>query len=116
MKGEGCLVPRNSLRRLNFIPPLKRPLCERRDGSLHSNLDRLPRTQQNIRKKFRAGRRRQVERCPVLMSRFLADDIGVFLLEEFIEAVFSGALEGVADEGGTPTGKIATETFCAVDF
>jgi len=116
MEGKEWVVPCHSLCRMNFIPPLKRPLCKRRDGSLHSNLDRLPRTQQNISNKFRAGRRRQVQCRPVLMGRFLPDDIGVFLLEEFVEAVFSGALERVADEGGTPTCKIPTETLCSVDF
>ena len=37
------------------------------------------------------------------------------MLEDFIETIFAGALEGVADEGGGPAEKDAAQAFFGVD-
>lgn len=41
--------------------------------------------------------------------------VAVGVLEDFVEAVFAGALEGVADEGGGPAEEDAAEAFGGVD-
>jgi hypothetical protein len=50
------------------------------------------------------------------VRRLLAHDVCILFLEEFVEAVFPGALEGVADEGGGPAGEVSADSFCAEDF
>jgi hypothetical protein len=110
------ILPSNALRARNLIPPLKRPTRKRRNRRLHPNLDCLPRTQETIGNKLCARTGRQVKCRSVLVRRLLADNVGILFLEEFVKAVFSGALERVADEGGTPAGKVSADSFCAEDF
>jgi hypothetical protein len=38
------------------------------------------------------------------------------VLEDLVEAVLAGALERVADKGGCPTEKDASEAFFAIDL
>jgi hypothetical protein len=110
------LIPRHALGARNLIPALQRPTRKRRDGSLHPNLDRLPRTQEHVGNKLCTRTRAQIQCRAVLVRRLLAHDVCILFLEEFVEAVFPGALEGVADEGGGPAGEVSADSFCAEDF
>jgi hypothetical protein len=113
--GKGVL-PSHTLSARNLIPPFKCPTRKRRNSSLHPNLDRLPRTQKHIGNKLCTRTRTQIKCRPVLVCSLFPDDIRVLFLEEFVEAVFPGALEGVADEGGGPAGEVSADSFCAEDF
>ncbi len=100
------------LRLHNLAPSLPHSIRKRRQRRLHPHLDGLKRTQCHICQKLRAGRCAQVDDCFVgVWEQFLAVEV----LEDFVEAVFAGALEGVADIGGGPAEKDAAEAFLGVD-
>jgi hypothetical protein len=106
--GEGSRdIPSDTFSRSNLIPSFKCSTRERRNGRLHSNFDSFPRTQEHIGEEFSRGRGSQVKCRSIFMGSFLTDDIRVFLLEEFVETVFSSSLEGVSDECWAPTCEIS---------
>lgn len=84
----------------------------RRQGRLHADLDRLKRTQRHIGEELCRGGRAQVHDGFGSVGEQL---VAIEVLEDFVEAVLAGALEGVADESGGPAEEDATEAFFAIN-
>jgi hypothetical protein len=88
-------------------------VCERRQCRLHAHLDSLQRAQRNIGKELGRGRgSEEHDRLVHVGCELVAIDV----LEDLVEAVLAGALERVADKGGCPTEKDASEAFFAIDL
>lgn len=66
---------------------------ERRDGSLHADLDSLEWAKGNVRKKLGRGTSSKIEPSPVPVGIFLSYEVGVLFLEEFVAAVLESTLE-----------------------
>jgi len=63
---------------------------------LHAHLDRLEGTQEDVGDELGGGRGAEVDDC----LRGVGEELlAVVVLEDFVGAVFTCALEGVADEG-----------------
>ena len=84
----------------------------RRQGRLHADLDRLKGTQCHIGEELCRGGRAQVYNG---LGRVGEQLVAIEVLEDLVEAVLAGSLEGVADEGGGPAEEDAAEAFFAVD-
>lgn len=83
------------------------------DGGLHAHLDRLPRAEGDVGEELGRGGRAQVyDGFGGVGEYFLA----VVVFEDFVEAIFSCALEAIADECGTPAEEDAAEAFFSEDF
>jgi hypothetical protein len=83
-------IPSDSLGGSNLIPPLKGSPCEGRDSRLHADFDCFPGTEEDIGDELCGGGGREVECRSIFMGGFLADEVAVFFLEEFVETVFTG--------------------------
>jgi hypothetical protein len=57
---------------------------------LHADFDCFPWTKEDIGEEFGGGRGAEIECCTVFMGGFFTYDVGVFLLEDFVETVLSG--------------------------
>lgn len=87
-------------------------MCKRRQRSLHAYFYRFKRTQERVREEFRGGGGTEVDDCFVgIREHFVAIEV----LEDLVESVFAGALEGVAYECWGPAEENAAETFFGVD-
>lgn len=75
---------------------------------MHTDFDSLKRAESHIRKEFCTGAGAEVDECAVRVGEKL---LAIPVLEYFVESVFTGTLEGVADKGGRPTKKDAANTF-----
>lgn len=96
----------------NLSPPFSHRIRKRRQRRLHPHLDRFKRAEGQVGKEFSAGGGAKIDDCFVGVGEHL---VAVEVLEDFVEAVFAGALEGVADVGGRPAEEDAAETLFGVD-
>lgn len=79
---------------------------------LHADFDGFERAEGDVGEELGAGGGAEVD------ERFVGVGEGSFaveVLEDFVEAVFAGALEGVADEGWGPAEEDAAQAFFGVD-
>lgn len=102
----------NALLLRHLPPPLPQRVRKGRDRRLHAHLDGLERTEREIGQELGARARGEVDEGFVGVGE---EVVAVGVLEDFVEAVFAGALEGVADEGGGPAEEDAPDAFGAVD-
>ena len=87
-------------------------MCKRRQRSLHAYFYRFKRTQEHVCEEFGGGGGAEVHDCFVgVGEQFVAVEV----LEDLVESVFAGALEGVAYERWGPAEEDAAETFFSVD-
>lgn len=98
------------------IDAVKGALVGVRHGALHAYFDCFKGTEGQIGEELGRGGRGEVQTCFVLGCGVRAGHVGVGLFEVFVPAVFEGALGGVAEERGGPTGEDAAEAFAAIDF
>lgn len=85
---------------------------KRRQRRLHAHLDGLHRTEGHISEEFGRGTGTKEDNGAVRIREQL---VSVEVFEVFVEAVFTGALEGVADEGGGPAEEDAAKAFFGYD-
>ena len=85
---------------------------KRRQRRLHAHLDGLHRTEGHISEEFGRGTGAKEDDGAVRIREEL---VSVEVFEVLVEAVFTCALEGVADEGGGPAEEDAAETFFGYD-
>ena len=109
---ETLVQPSDTLLRRHLAPSLPQRAGEWRNRRLHPYLDRLQRTQRDVREELRRRRRREVDDRFVGVGEHLVA-VGVF--EDLVEAIFARTLERVADEGGGPAKENAAETLCFVN-
>lgn len=105
----------------------------RRDGCLHAHFDGLEGAQSHVGDQLRGGTGCQVERSLPLVGAFLADQVTVELLEEFVAAIFECSLGlsvcvsfthlgldwvsyTVAEERGAPACKHTPEALGSTDL
>ena len=69
---------------------------------MHADLDGFERTETNIGKKFSGSASREEHGRLVSRGIFFTNSLGEVVLENFIEPVLSGTLDGVTDECWTP--------------
>ena len=79
---------------------------------MHSDLDGLKRTQENIRDKLSGSRRGQKNQSLVRVGE---KPISIPVLGNFIDAVFASSLETVANKSGRPSEKYTTKPFFCID-
>ena len=85
----------------------------RRQRRLHAHLDRLKRTQGNVRQELGRRRRAQVHKRLVDAREQL---LAVPVLEDLVEAVLARALERVADKRRRPAEEDAAQALGAEDL
>lgn len=93
------------------MPALAQVVRERRQRGLHADLDGFPRAQGDVGEEFGRGAGAQVEEGAVGVGE---EAVAVEVFEVFVEAVFAGALEGVADGCWRPAEEDAVEAFFGV--
>lgn len=103
---------RNALLRRDLAPPLPQIVRIRRQRRLHSHLDRLEGTQQDIREELRRCRRGEIHERPVHVGE---EVVAILVLEHLVEAVFTHPLKAVAHECWGPAEEDAPNTLFAVD-
>ena len=92
----------------HLTPPFSQARSERRQRRLHSHLYGLEGTECEISKELRRRARAEID------DRFIhirEEPVAVNVFENFVEAIFTAALEGVADEGWRPSEEDAAKTF-----
>lgn len=109
---QPLVQPRGALLTRDLAPSFSHSRRIRRQGCLHADLDRLKRTQRHIGEELCRGGRAEVHNGLGSVGKQL---VAIEVLEDFVEAVLAGSLEGVADEGGGPAEEDAAEAFFAVD-
>ena len=62
-------------------------------SSLHSNFYGFERTETNVGNEFSRGTSGKVKHCFIFGGSFFAGEIGISLLEIFVESVFGSALD-----------------------
>lgn len=85
---------------------------KRRQCRLHAHLDGLHRTEGHISEEFGRGTGAKEDDGAVRIREEL---VSVEVFEVLVEAVFTGALEGVADKGWGPAEEDAAEAFFRYD-
>ena len=109
---QTLIQTRHTLLRRHFSPTLPQRPREGRQRRLHADFDGFERTEGNVGEELGRGGGAEVDEGFVRVGEEL---VAVEVLEDFVEAVFSCALEGVADEGGGPAEEDAAEAFGGVD-
>ena len=79
---------------------------------MHADFYCFERAEEDVGKELGGGGGAEVDNCFVGIGE---KSLAVEVLEDFVETVFAGALEGVANEGGGPTEEDTTETFFGED-
>jgi hypothetical protein len=103
---------RNTLFPNNLAPPLPQAVCKRWQGSLHADLDCFHGAQRDISQELCGGRGSEEND---LFGDVGCESLAIEVFEDLVEAVFAGALHGVADEGGRPAEEDAAQAFFGVD-
>jgi hypothetical protein len=85
------------------------------DGGLGLDLDGLPWTEKNISNELSRSRSNQEKTSLVLDSVLLTSPVGILLLEQLVETVFTGTLEGVTNQSGTETSEDTTQSLLGND-
>ena len=109
---QTLIQPPHPFRLRHLAPSLPHCMCKRRQRGLHPHLYCLEGTEGHISEELSRCGSAEVDngfRC--VGKEFVA----VQVLEYFVETVLSGALEGVADEGGRPAEENSSQAFFAVD-
>jgi hypothetical protein len=106
-------IPGNPLLLHNLRPALPQRVRVGRQRRLHAHLDGLERTQRDVGEELGRRRRAQVHDRLVHVGE---EPLAVVVLEDLIQAVLAGALEGVADERGRPAEEDAAHALVGVDL
>lgn len=109
---QALIQPGHSLLRRHLRPPFSQRTRVRRQRCLHPHLYRLEWAEGDVGEEFRGGGCAEVDEGLACIGEEL---FAVVVFEDFVEAIFAGALEGVADEGGGPAEEDAAETFFGED-
>ena len=96
----------------HLAPSLPQRASEGRNRRLHPYLDRLQRTQRDVRQELCRRRRREIDDGFVGVREHL---IAIGIFEDLVEPIFARTLERVADEGGGPAKENAADTLCFVN-
>lgn len=102
----------NPLLGRHLAPPFPQRARERRDGRLHPHLDGLEGAEGDVGQELGRRRRGEVDDRLVGVGE---EPVAVGVLEDLVEAVLAGALEGVAHGRGGPAEEDAAEALGAVD-
>lgn len=115
-KGRKTLVKSTeTLGSSDLLVTIKNRGSEGGDRGLGLDLNGLPRAEQDICNQLSGSRTGKVNESSVLVGSLLTNNVGVLLLEELVETVLTGTLEGVTDDSGTETGEDTTETLGSND-
>ena len=79
---------------------------------MHAHFYCFKGAEEDVGEEFGGGGGAEVDDCFIGIRE---ESLAVEVFEDFVETVFAGALEGVADEGGGPAEEDAAETFFGVD-
>ena len=109
---QPLIQPRIPLLPRHNTPTLPQIIRKRRKCSLHAHFYSFKRAEKDVGDEFRGGGGAEVDDCFVSIGE---EPLAVEIFEDFVETVFAGALEGVADEGGGPAEEDAAETFFGED-
>ena len=109
---QALVQPSYSLLRCDFTPTLPQSIRKRGQSRLHAHLDCLEWAKCHIGKKFGRGRRSEIDEGFVGIGEHI---VAVDMLKDLVEAILTGALEGVADESWGPAEEHPTDAFCGVD-
>lgn len=109
---QPLIQPPDPLLLRHLPPPFPQRAREGGDRRLHAHFDGLEGAEGQVGEEFGGCGRGEVDDCFVGVGE---EGVAVGVLEDFVEAVFAGALEGVADEGGGPAEEDAAEAFGFVD-
>ena len=96
----------------NLAPSFPHIGCKGGQRCLHTHFDRFEWAEGQVGEEFCTGG------CAEVDDRFVGvgeEPVAVEVLEDLVEAVFAGALEGVADEGWGPAEEDASEAFFGGD-
>lgn len=110
---QSLIQPSKPLLLHNLSPSLPQRGRIRRKRSLHPDLDRLERTQEQIRQKLSTSTGTQVHDRLVHVGKH---PLAVLVLEDLVEPVLSGTLEAVSDESWGPAEHDASNAFGFVDL
>jgi hypothetical protein len=108
---QALVQPTHTLFPDDLCPSLPQRMRERRQRSLHADLDSLHGTQGDVSEEFCGRGGSEVDD---LFRGAGGELITVEVLEAFVEAVFAGTLHAVADKGGCPAEEYAAQTFFGV--
>lgn len=92
-RGETLVETSKALSGNNLLVAIENRRGERRNSGLGTDFDSFPGAEQDISDNLSRGRGNEVEKGVILVSNFLTDKVGVFLLEELVETVFTSTLE-----------------------
>lgn len=109
---QSLIQSSNPLFRRHLCPSFPQGVRIRRQRRLHSDFHSFKRAQCEIGKEFSRGGSTEVDNCFVGIGEEL---FAVVVFEDFVETVFTGALEGVANCCGRPTEEDATEALLGED-
>lgn len=79
---------------------------------MHAHFYSFKGAEEDVGDEFGGGGGAEVDDCFVGVGE---EPLAVEVFEDFVETVFAGALEGVANEGGGPAEEDAAETFFGED-
>ena len=79
---------------------------------MHAHFYSFEGAEEDVGEEFGGGGSAEVDDCFVGVGK---ESLAVEVFEDFVETVFAGALEGVANEGGGPAEEDAAETFFGED-
>lgn len=79
---------------------------------MHAHFYCFEGAEEHIGEEFGGGGGAEVDDCFVGIGK---EPLAVEVFEDFVETVFAGALEGVADEGGRPAEEDTAKTFFGED-
>jgi len=95
-------VPSDAFGGGDLVPAFEGSFSEGGDSGLHANFDSFPWTEEDVGDDFSGGGGGEIDEGTVFIGSFLSDDIGVFLLEQFVETVFTGAYMSFVFSGEGP--------------
>jgi hypothetical protein len=105
-------LPAISLFSNDLGPSFSQTMCERRQGSLHPNLNRLKRAECNIRKELCTRTSSQIYDCLVRIWEY---PFAIRVFEDLVESIFSTTLQTIPNERWCPAEEDTSDTFSTVD-
>ena len=109
---QALIQPSYPLLRRDFAPALSQGMRKRGQSCLHAHLDCLKRAKGEIGEKLGGGRCSEIDEGFVGIGEHV---VAVDMLKDLVEAILTGALEGVADKRWGPAEEHPTDAFCGVD-